>query len=139
MFTARHARPCGGASVVIADEFAFPGFAAFLDREQRDDEVNRRPVFTGTDGSKLIWDDEQREHVDSIILATGYRPDLPYLRDLGALDGMCLPLHDRGLSRHSGLGYVGLEWQRSLSSAKLRGVGRDAEFLVRRLRAAVRS
>ncbi|MCG8927445.1 hypothetical protein [Lentzea sp. CC55] len=42
--------------------------------------------------------------------------------------------HDRGVSRHHrGLGFVGLEWQRSLSSATLRGVGRDAFHVVRRL------
>ncbi|MEU3642960.1 hypothetical protein AB0E59_06200 [Lentzea sp. NPDC034063] len=67
------------------------------------------------------------EHVDAIILATGYRPDLPYLSDLGTD-------HDRGLSRrHRRLGFVGLEWQRSLSSATLRGVSRDAAYVVRRL------
>ena len=88
---------------------------------------DRRPMFTALEGSTVIWPDEQREHVDAIILATGYRPDLPYLNALG-LD------HGRGVSRHHpGLGFVGLEWQRSLSSATLRGVGRDAAYVVRRL------
>lgn len=88
---------------------------------------DRRPMFTALEGAKVIWPDEQREHVDAIILATGYRPDLPYLNGLGTD-------HDRGVSRHHpGLGFVGLEWQRSLSSATLRGVGRDAAYVVRRL------
>ncbi|USX56704.1 NAD(P)-binding domain-containing protein [Lentzea sp. HUAS12] len=88
---------------------------------------DRRPMFTAVESSKVIWPDEQREHVDAIILATGYRPDFPYL---GKLSGE----HNRGLSRHHrGLGFVGLEWQRSLSSATLRGVGRDAAHVVRRL------
>jgi putative flavoprotein involved in K+ transport len=88
---------------------------------------DRRPMFTSLDGSKVIWADEQREHLDAIILATGYRPDLPYLSKLGIE-------HDRGISRrHPGLGFVGLEWQRSLSSATLRGVGRDAAHVVRRV------
>nr|QEO75045.1 hypothetical protein [uncultured bacterium] len=92
--------------------------------QQRPD---RRQMFTALEGSKVIWPDERREHVDAIILATGYRPDLPYLRELGTE-------HDRGVSRrHPGLGFVGLEWQRSLSSATLRGVGRDAAHVVRRL------
>jgi hypothetical protein len=44
------------------------------------------------------------------------------------------PQHLRGLSTtHPGLGYVGLEWQRSLASASLRGVGRDADYVIRRL------
>ena len=88
---------------------------------------HRRPMFTATEGSEVIWPDEQREHVDTIILATGYRPDLPYLTRLGIA-------HDRGVARHhAGLGFVGLEWQRSLSSATLRGVGRDAAHVVERL------
>ncbi|MGC5411475.1 NAD(P)-binding domain-containing protein, partial [Streptomyces sp. DT225] len=36
---------------------------------------DRRPLFTGADGAKLIWPDGQREEVDAIVLATGYRPD----------------------------------------------------------------
>ncbi|MFD9540691.1 hypothetical protein [Streptomyces sp. NPDC060022] len=32
-----------------------------------------------------------------------------------------------------GLAFVGLEWQRSLSSNTLRGVGQDAERITRRL------
>ncbi|NGY61223.1 NAD(P)/FAD-dependent oxidoreductase [Lentzea sp. NEAU-D13] len=87
---------------------------------------DRRPMFTALEDSKAIWSDDQREHVDAIILATGYRPDLPYLGTLG-VD------HNRGISRHHGLGFVGLDWQRSLSSATLRGVGRDAAHVVRRL------
>ncbi|PWK89532.1 putative flavoprotein involved in K+ transport [Lentzea atacamensis] len=88
---------------------------------------DRRPMFTAVEGSKVIWPDEQREHVDAIILATGYRPDLPYLGELGTE-------HHRGVSRdHRGLGFVGLEWQRNLSSATLRGVGRDATHVVRKL------
>ena len=98
-------------------------YRSALDRQRPD----RRQMFTALEGSKVIWPDEQREHIDTIILATGYRPDLPYLDELGTE-------HHRGVSRlHRGLGFVGLEWQRSLSSATLRGVGRDAAYVVRRL------
>ena len=66
--------------------------------------------------------------------ATGYTPNLDYLAELGALTDTGHPRHRKGLSTtHPGLGYVGLEWQRSLSSASLRGVGRDAHYVVRRL------
>ncbi|WP_331737471.1 NAD(P)/FAD-dependent oxidoreductase (plasmid) [Streptomyces sp. NBC_00984] len=95
----------------------------------------RRPLFTGADGTKLIWQDGEREEVDAIVLATGYRPDLPYLADLGgALDTEGKPQHREGLATSvPGLALVGLEWQRSLSSNSLRGVGRDAERIARRL------
>lgn len=98
---------------------------------------DRRPLFTGADGAKLVWPDGQREEVDAIVLATGYRPDLPYLADLdGALDANGNPRHREGLAIGvSGLAFVGLEWQRSLSSNSLRGVGRDAERIARRLAA----
>lgn len=94
----------------------------------------RRPMFTAADGATLTWPDGTRETVDAVILATGYRPDLPYLEPLGALGPNGLPLHRAGLSGvHPALAYVGLEWQRSLSSASLRGVGRDAVCVARRL------
>lgn len=75
----------------------------------------------------MTWPDGTREHVDIILLATGYRPSLSYLdsSERG---------HTRGISTvHPGLGYVGLEWQRSFASATIRGVGRDARYVVRRL------
>lgn len=103
-------------------------YRSTVDRRRPD----RRPVFTAVEDSKVVWPDEQREHVDSIIFATGYRPDLPYPRSLSPNASE----HDRGVSRHhSDLGFVGLEGQRSLSSATLRGVGRDAAHVVRRLMA----
>ncbi|MFC8231044.1 flavin-containing monooxygenase [Streptomyces sp. NPDC057287] len=98
---------------------------------------DRRPLFTGADAAKLIWPDGEREEVDTIVLATGYRPDLPYLASLdGALDAGRNPRHREGLATGvSGLAFVGLEWQRSPSSNSLRGVGRDAERIARRLAA----
>jgi putative flavoprotein involved in K+ transport len=94
----------------------------------------RRPLFTRIDGNRVTWADGRCEHVDTILLATGYRPDLPYLAPLGALDPTGAPHQHRGLScTHPGLGYVGLEWQRSLASATLRGVGRDADYITTRL------
>ncbi|MFE0084766.1 hypothetical protein ACFWZM_30330, partial [[Kitasatospora] papulosa] len=38
---------------------------------------DRRPLFTGADGTKLLWSDGRREEADAIVLATGYRPHLP--------------------------------------------------------------
>lgn len=71
------------------------------------------------------------------MLATGYRPDLPYLAGIdGALDVAGNPRHREGLATNvPGLAFVGLEWQRSLSSNSLRGVGRDADRIARRLAA----
>ncbi|WP_198320626.1 flavin-containing monooxygenase [Actinosynnema pretiosum] len=98
------------------------------------DRPDQRRVFTAVEGSELIWPDGAREHVDTVILATGYRPDLSWLTDPDVFDGGGRPRQRHGLATvRPSLGFVGLEWQRSLASATLRGVGRDAHHLVRRL------
>ncbi|WP_228838564.1 hypothetical protein [Nocardia amamiensis] len=46
--------------------------------------------------------------------------------------GLCTVVLDVGLSTTAlGLGYLGLEWQRSLSSVSLRGAGRDTGIVDR--------
>ncbi|MFE6613378.1 flavin-containing monooxygenase [Amycolatopsis sp. NPDC057786] len=108
-----------------------PGFyKATISQGQPD----QRRVFTTADGDTVTWPDGTRERVDTILLATGFRPGLSYLDGLGALAADGRPSQDRGLSTtHAGLGYVGLEWQRSFASATLRGVGRDAHYVLRKL------
>ncbi|GAA3383206.1 hypothetical protein [Cryptosporangium minutisporangium] len=84
-------------------------------------------MFTAIDGSRITWADGEQDHVDTLLLATGYRPNVTYLNTLGALDADGAPRHRRGMSTtHPGLAHVGLEWRRSFSSATLRGAGRDA-------------
>jgi putative flavoprotein involved in K+ transport len=103
------------------------------------DAPDRRALFTEAGDGKVTWADGTTEQVDAIVLATGYRPDLPYLAGLGVLDAAGRPLHRDGASlTHPLLAYVGLEWQRSLSSNSLRGVGRDAARAARRLAARLR-
>jgi len=66
-----------------------------------------------------------------VIFATGYRPHLTYLTSLGVLDGAGRLRHDRGVSTAlPGLGFLGVEFQRSFSSNTLRGVHRDAQHVV---------
>ncbi|AYY11899.1 NAD(P)/FAD-dependent oxidoreductase [Actinobacteria bacterium YIM 96077] len=98
----------------------------------------RRPMFTAFDGDHVVWADGTREHVDAVIFATGYRPDVAYLQQLGALHTDGTPQHVGGMSTtHPGLVYVGLEFQRSFSSNTLRGVHRDAEHVMRPLAAHI--
>ncbi|MEU0722849.1 NAD(P)/FAD-dependent oxidoreductase [Streptomyces sp. NPDC006140] len=101
--------------------------------------LQRRPMFTALDGDAVVWADGTREQVDVVLLATGYRPNLGYLAQLGALDVTGAPLHSGGISAtHPGLVYLGLEFQRSFASNTLRGVGRDAEYVIDALAAHVR-
>ncbi|MFG1616407.1 flavin-containing monooxygenase [Nonomuraea wenchangensis] len=97
----------------------------------REGRYRRRAMFTRLDGEHVVWPDGGRERVDAVLLATGYRPNLPYLADLGALTANGRPRQRRGLSlTRPGLGYLGLEWQRTPSSNTLRGVGADARRVV---------
>jgi putative flavoprotein involved in K+ transport len=98
-----------------------------------------RPMFTHLDRNEVVWSKDDTEPVDAIILATGYRPSLDYLRALGALDPFGAPLHTAGVSTtHLGLVYVGLEYQRSFASNTLRGVGDDAALVAAPLTAWIR-
>ncbi|MFC7549806.1 flavin-containing monooxygenase [Plantactinospora sp. GCM10030261] len=100
--------------------------------------IDRRPMFTTFEEDRVVWADGTSEHVDAVIFATGYRPHLDYLEPIGALDAG-LPQHVAGISTtHPGLVYVGLEFQRSFSSNTLRGVSRDADYVVSALAAHVR-
>lgn len=93
--------------------------------------LDRRPMFTAFTSEGLIWSDGAREPVDTVLFATGYRPHLGYLSDLGALDEAGMPRHTGGVSTtHPGLAYVGLEFQRSFASNTLRGAAGDAEHIM---------
>ncbi|WHT16840.1 NAD(P)/FAD-dependent oxidoreductase [Crossiella sp. CA-258035] len=107
------------------------GFRAALRRGKPDS----RPMFTRATATSLHWPDGRAEQVDTVILATGYRPNLEHLRPLGALDRAGNPRHRHGLSTtHPGLAYVGLLGQRALYSAALGGVGWDACHVAKTLR-----
>jgi putative flavoprotein involved in K+ transport len=96
---------------------------------------DRRPVFSRFREAGVAWDDGEEEAVDAVVLATGYRPNLDYLRPLRVLREDGRPDQRGGVSRSvAGLYFVGLPFQTSFSSATLRGVGPDAEFVVARAR-----
>jgi putative flavoprotein involved in K+ transport len=91
-------------------------------------------MFTRLTAAGVEWRDGTSELVDTIILATGYRPNLHCLEGLGALDVHGAPLHRRGVStRIPGLGFVGLPGQRNMASATLRGATPDAKHVIRAL------
>jgi putative flavoprotein involved in K+ transport len=96
---------------------------------------DRRPMFTHFTPTGVVWADGTEETIDTVIYATGYRPNLDYLADLGALNVDGQPLHQRGISiTVPRLAYVGLSNQWTYASATLRGVGPDAAYVVRQLR-----
>jgi putative flavoprotein involved in K+ transport len=96
---------------------------------------DRRPLFSRFTESGVVWEDGTEEPVDAVLLATGYLPNLDYLRPLGVLREDGRPDQRAGISRTvGGLYFVGLPFQTSFASATLRGVGPDAAFVVARAR-----
>jgi putative flavoprotein involved in K+ transport len=92
---------------------------------------DRRPMFTHFTERGVVWPDGSREAIDTVIFATGYRPDLGYLAGLGALGEKNRVIQQDGRSTSvPGLYYSGLPRQRSAASATLRGVGGDARVVV---------
>jgi len=100
---------------------------------------DQRRMFKRLTPVGVIWSDGTHEQIDSVILATGYRPDVDYLASTGALDDGGWPIHCHGLSLTvPRLGYVGLPNQTGIASATVRGVGADAGRVTRYLRRTIR-
>lgn len=79
--------------------------------------------------------------VTNVVWCTGYVADYGWV-DLPVLDEYGYPAHERGVVQsHPGLYFMGLLFQRTLSSALIGGMGRDAEHIaehIHRRRDAVR-
>jgi putative flavoprotein involved in K+ transport len=93
---------------------------------------DRRPMFGSFTEKGVLWTDRTVEDVDTVIFATGFKPNHTFLQ---ALNGGSVHYHRAGISSTtSGLYYVGVSGQRSFASATLRGVGADAHHVIRHLR-----
>jgi len=86
----------------------------------------------GAENGKPVLDDGQILDVANVIWCTGFHAgfswiDLPVLGDVE-------PIHYRGVAQDvPGLYFVGLEFQYSLSSEMVYGVGRDAKYIAERV------
>lgn len=100
---------------------------------------HQRPVFRAFSSSGVQWADGHTEQIDAVIFATGFLPNLPFLQGTAAVDSKGFPIQKHGASLTvPGLYFVGLNGQRTLSSASLRGVGQDAQVVVSSLRGGLR-
>jgi putative flavoprotein involved in K+ transport len=63
---------------------------------------NQKPMFNHFTADGVVWSDGSPEAVDTVIFATGYRPHLPYLTGLGALDKTGHVLQRLGGPAHPG-------------------------------------
>lgn len=101
----------------------------------------QKRMFKSFTQEGVTWDNVKEEKVDSVIFATGYRSNVFYLNSLNnALDSKGNPLQVKGISESiDGLYFLGLEWQRTFSSATLRGVGNDAGYIVKNINQKIQS
>ncbi len=95
---------------------------------------DRQPMFERFTEDGVIWSNGRHESVDAVIFSTGYRPHLPYLAGLNAIDESGRVQQKDGASTTvPGLYYVGLPRQHSVASATLRGVGVDSKLVTKNL------
>lgn len=90
----------------------------------------RKPMFTQVTSTGVLWADGQHTEVDSLVFATGFRPNLGFLADLHMGDTGSLAQRHGQAEHVPGLYFVGLPKQRNFASATLRGVGPDASHII---------
>lgn len=117
----------------VRDQFLHPPRGIPLGRVRRKDLVaagiERVPRVASVSSGLPVLDDGRVLDVRNVVWCTGFDIDLSWIDlPLVATDGY--PEQDRGIiAEHPGLYIVGLPFLRSLSSALLGGVGRDASHI----------
>ena len=84
--------------------------------------------------SGVVFDDGTALTVDSVIWATGFRPDHSWV-ELPVFDAGGRVAHQRGVTASPGLYFLGLPWMYTQGSALLGWVKNDAEFIAQRIEA----
>jgi putative flavoprotein involved in K+ transport len=84
-------------------------------------------------GQTMRFADERELDVDTVIWATGYRPDYSWL-DVPVLDERGAPRHRRGATDSAGLYFLGMHNQYSRGSSLLHWVREDARYIVEQVR-----
>lgn len=97
--------------------------------------VERVPRAAGVRDGRPLLEDGQTPEVGTVIWCTGYRPDISWI-DLPVFDESGEPAQRRGVvDTQPGLYFLGGLFQFALSSAMIRGVGRDAAYIADHLSA----
>lgn len=66
--------------------------------------------------------------IGAIIWCIGFRPDFSWL-EVPVFNGRGYPGHERGVTAHAGLYFLGLPWLHTWGSGRFSGIARDAEHL----------
>lgn len=76
----------------------------------------------------------RNEEISSVVWATGYTCDFSWIK-LPVLDGNGDAIHERGVTRRTGLFFLGLRRTYSLGSALVAGAVNDAAYIADRIAA----
>jgi len=119
---------CGRRPTQPAEDLGFSKF-------QREGLIEARGPVTRCDGTTAVFAEGPCQEFDVVVLATGYRFDVPFLPPEVARAPAGHPLADEGESRSwPGLYFVGMPCARTLASEFLRGIRHDAPVVARRVR-----
>jgi putative flavoprotein involved in K+ transport len=80
----------------------------------------------------------RNEEISSVVWATGYTCDFSWIK-LPVLDGNGDPIHERGVTKRTGLFFLGLRRTYSLGSALVAGAVNDAAYIADRIAALGRA
>ncbi|MFL5759735.1 MAG: hypothetical protein ACJ789_08350 [Thermomicrobiales bacterium] len=116
----------------------FPGKDLELDKLRKND-VTVVGRLVEADGRSVSFVDGQSAETDVVIWATGYRDLTEWVVIPEAKDARGAFVEERGISPVPGLAFIGRSWQWTRGSALLFGVGADAAYVVRHLKAAIGS
>ena len=76
----------------------------------------------------------RNEEISSVVWATGYTCDFSWIK-LPSLDENGDPMHERGVTKRTGLFFLGLRRTYSLGSALVAGAVNDAAYIADRIAA----
>jgi putative flavoprotein involved in K+ transport len=118
-------------SDAVATNFA-NAIDAYIHTHGIDAPVEDLPRYTqaydASGTAPLLELDVKATRLATVIWATGYRPDFSWLR-VPVFDAEGYPIHKRGVTSHSGLYFLGLDWLHKRRSGMFLGIGEDAEYL----------
>lgn len=117
----------------LLESGAMPLIGSRLPSLLRSGRVKRFGFVTGHRDGEILFDGGARQRFETVIFATGFRPDYPWLSVSGALERTGAARQTAGIGAVPGLFWIGLPWLRSKGSGFLGFVGRDAQYLASKI------
>jgi putative flavoprotein involved in K+ transport len=119
---------------------SFPGTEKGFRKFKQTGVIAVRGQVQRFEGNDAIFADGSRQPFDVVVLATGYRFNMPFLPAEVARASGGQPLADRGESRSwTGLYFIGIPCGRTVASEFLHGMAADAPQIARRISERLRT